>query len=41
LDKSVYDVLGVEKAVAAMASHGSTNPGQVEEQVRRWKKALG
>ncbi len=40
LDKSVYDILGVEKAVAAMASYGSTNPEQVEEQVRRWKKAL-
>ena len=40
LDKSVYDVLGVEKAVAAMSSYGSTNPGQVDEQVRRWKKRL-
>ena len=41
LDKSVYDVLGVEKAVTAMSSYGSTNPAQVEEQVRRWKKRLG
>jgi argininosuccinate lyase len=41
LDKSVYDVLGVEKAVAAMASYGSTNPAQVEEQVRQWKIRLG
>ncbi len=41
LDKSVYDVLGVEKAVAAMASYGSTNQEQVEEQVRRWTKSLG
>jgi argininosuccinate lyase len=41
LDDSVYDVLGVEKAVAAMSSYGSTNPAQVDEQVRRWKKRLG
>ncbi len=41
LDKSVYEVLGVERAVAAMASCGSTNPGYVAEQVRRWKKSLG
>jgi argininosuccinate lyase len=40
LDKSVYEVLGVEKAVAAMSSYGSTNPGQVDEQIRRWKKRL-
>jgi argininosuccinate lyase len=41
LDKSVYDVLGVEKAVAAMSSYGSTNPAQVAEQVQRWKIRLG
>jgi argininosuccinate lyase len=41
LDKSVFDVLGVEKAVAAVSSYGSTNPRQVDEQVRRWKKRLG
>ncbi len=41
LDKSVYGVLGVEKAVAAMASSGSTNPGLVAEQVQRWKDNLG
>ena len=40
LDASVYDVLGPEKAVAAMASFGSTGPEQVKEQVRRWKKLL-
>ncbi|MGA2061718.1 MAG: argininosuccinate lyase [Thermoguttaceae bacterium] len=40
LDKSVYDVLGAEKAVAAMASYGSTNPKHVDEQVRGWKKRL-
>ena len=40
LDAGVYDVLGPEKAVAAMASYGSTGPEQVKEQVRRWKKLL-
>ena len=30
---SVYDVLGPEKAVAAMQSYGSTGPAQVREQV--------
>ena len=38
LDASVYDVLGPEKAVAAMISHGSTGPEQVRKQVRRWKE---
>jgi argininosuccinate lyase len=41
LDKKVYDVLGVGKAVAAMVSRGSTNPELVAEQVQRWKKSLG
>ena len=40
LDASVYDVLGPEKAVAAMKSFGSTGPEQVKEQVRRWRKQL-
>ena len=41
LDESVYGVLGVEKAVSAMQSYGSTAPEQVHEQVRRWKERLG
>ncbi|HEY4760222.1 MAG TPA: argininosuccinate lyase [Thermoguttaceae bacterium] len=41
LDKSLYEVLGVEKAVAAMSSYGSTSSGQVKEQMREWKKRLG
>ena len=41
LDKSVFDILGAEKVVAAMASYGSTNPAHVGEQVRQWKKRLG
>jgi argininosuccinate lyase len=40
LDAGVYDVLGPEKAVAAMVSFGSTGPAQVMEQVRRWKEFL-
>jgi argininosuccinate lyase len=40
LDEGVYDVLGVEKAVAAMSSYGSTGPEQVREQVTRWKQRL-
>lgn len=37
LDESVYDLLGVEKAVAAFVSVGSTNPERVAEQVEVWK----
>ncbi len=40
LDASVYEVLGPQKAVAAMISYGSTGPAQVREQVRRWKELL-
>jgi argininosuccinate lyase len=40
LDATVYEVLGPEKAVAAMVSYGSTGPDQVKEQVRRWKELL-
>ncbi len=41
LDDSVYNVLGVERAVAAMQSYGSTAPEQVKQQVESWKKCLG
>ena len=41
LDASVYDVLGVENAVAAFVSYGSTGPQQVAQQVQRWKQQLG
>ncbi|MFI4875629.1 MAG: argininosuccinate lyase [Blastopirellula sp. JB062] len=40
LDASVYDVLGVEKAVAAFQSYGSTAPSEVKKQVRYWKEQL-
>jgi argininosuccinate lyase len=41
LDKSVYDVLGVDRAVQAFASYGSTAPREVDEQIARWQKKLG
>jgi argininosuccinate lyase len=41
LDANVYDVLGPEKAVAAIDSFGSTGPAHVKEQIRRWKELLG
>lgn len=40
LDKSIYDVLGVQRAVAAMVSYGSTAPEQVQQQVASWKERL-
>lgn len=40
LDESVYDVLGVEKAVQAFQSVGSTAPSQVASQVAAWKSRL-
>jgi argininosuccinate lyase len=41
LDESVYDVLGVENAVKAFQSVGSTSPDKVAEQVSAWKNRLG
>ena len=40
LDKSVYDVLGVQWAIAAFTSYGSTGPDQVAEQVAAWQAKL-
>ena len=40
LDESIYDVLGVDKAIEAMQSYGSTAPKQVEIQIENWKKRL-
>ena len=40
LDQGVYDVLGVQQAVAAMTSYGSTGPEQVNKQVESWKERL-
>ena len=41
LDESVYDVLGVESAVRAYQSYGSSAPSEVRKQIDRWKKELG
>ncbi len=41
LDKNVYDVLGVENAVRAFTSYGSTAPHEVERQIEQWKQKLG
>ena len=40
LDDKVYDLLGVERAVAAFSSYGSTAPEQVAQQVAAWRKQL-
>ncbi len=40
LDERVFEVLGVERAVAAFKSTGSTNPKLVAEQVEIWKTKL-
>ena len=40
LDSSVYDVLGVENAIKAFQSVGSTSPDLVAEQVSLWKTRL-
>ncbi|MEM6329963.1 MAG: argininosuccinate lyase [Planctomycetota bacterium] len=41
LDDSVYEVLGVERAVAAFKSVGSTNPELVAQQAAAWRERLG
>ena len=38
LDETVYDVLGVDSAVRAMQSYGSTAPDQVSRQVELWER---
>ncbi len=40
LDEEVYQVLGVEKAVAAMRSYGSTSPEEVRQQIQNWIQKL-
>ncbi len=41
LDESVYQVLGVENAIRAFVSYGSTAPQEVARQVERWKQQIG
>lgn len=40
LDSEVYGVLGVENALNAFVSYGSTAPKEVEFQLSRWKEKL-
>ncbi len=40
IDASVYEVLGVDRAVQAFVSYGSTAPLQVQEQIQKWKSKL-
>ena len=37
LDAGIYDILGVEKAISAFVSYGSTAPQEVERQLHYWK----
>jgi argininosuccinate lyase len=41
LDASVYEVLGVQRAVQAFRSYGSTAPAEVARQVARWREKVG
>jgi argininosuccinate lyase len=40
LTDEVYQVLGVDKAVAAFSSFGSTAPAEVAKQVSRWQEKV-
>ena len=40
LTDEVYQILGVEKAVAAFKSYGSTAPAEVRKQIDHWKTRL-
>ncbi|HTN75430.1 MAG TPA: argininosuccinate lyase [Pirellulaceae bacterium] len=41
LDAEIYDVLGVDHAISAFVSYGSTAPQEVERQLHYWKAKLG
>jgi argininosuccinate lyase len=40
LGSKVYNVLGVPNALRAFRSYGSTAPGEVDEQIKRWRERL-
>ncbi|HVU86424.1 MAG TPA: argininosuccinate lyase [Pirellulales bacterium] len=40
IDKSVFDVLGVERAIEAFTSYGSTAPAEVDRQIAAWTTRL-
>jgi argininosuccinate lyase len=41
LSQRVYQVLGVEQAISAFCSVGSTSPGAVQAQLAAWRERLG
>jgi argininosuccinate lyase len=40
LDKSVYEILGVSRAIQAFQSYGSTAPAEVRKQIDLWKEKV-
>ncbi|MEX0793632.1 MAG: argininosuccinate lyase [Pirellulaceae bacterium] len=40
LDANIYDILGVQRAVSAFRSEGSTAPAEVKKQITHWKQQL-
>jgi argininosuccinate lyase len=40
IEKSVFDVLGVERAIEAFTSYGSTAPAEVDRQIAAWTTRL-
>lgn len=40
LDNTIFDVLGVRKAISAFRSYGSTAPNEVDRQIADWKRAI-
>jgi argininosuccinate lyase len=40
LDASIYDVLGVKRAIERFVSYGSTAPAEVDRQIAAWKARL-
>ena len=40
IDSTIREVLGVEKAVQAYQSYGSSSPTQVRSQIARWREQL-
>jgi argininosuccinate lyase len=40
IDESVFDVLGVENAVKAFVSYGSTAPAEVDRQIGIWQERV-
>ena len=40
LGQDVYEVLGVDQALEAISSYGSTNPTQVQHQLAAWREKL-